>query len=72
MSDEIVDKQIVGKEWFECAESGKKFQYPNGAKCAYCKRMVSTKYYLYVDMDPVCLACRKEQIKKILESMRPA
>jgi len=60
------------KEWFVCAESGKRFQLPNGARCGSCKRMISAEYYLYVDMEPTCLPCRKVQLQKIMESMRPA
>jgi hypothetical protein len=60
------------KEWFICAESGVRFQLPNGAKCSICKRMVTAKHYLYVDMDPVCLKCRKQQVDKILASFKPA
>jgi hypothetical protein len=58
------------KEWFVCAESGKKFQFPDGAKCSICKKMYSTPYYLYVDMDPICLNDRKVQLAKILESLK--
>jgi hypothetical protein len=60
------------KEWFVCAESGNKFQYPDGAKCFICKRMVSTPHYLYVDMDPVCLPCRKVEMQKILDALKDA
>lgn len=57
------------KEWFICAESGKRFQFPNGAKCTVCKRMVSTSHYLYVDMEAVCLKCKKEQLIKLMENL---
>lgn len=58
------------REWFVCAESGVKFQKPDGAMCRVCKRMVTTPYYLYVDMEPTCLKCRQIQIKKILTDLR--
>lgn len=60
------------REWFVCAESGKKFQYPDGARCMICKKMFTTPYYLYVDMDPVCLNDRKVQLQKIMDSLKPS
>lgn len=60
----------VTREWFTCDESGVKFQYPDGARCTRCERMVSTPYYLYVDMEAVCLKCRKKEIQEILESLK--
>lgn len=58
------------REWFTCEESGVKFQYPDGAKCRKCQRMVSTPHYIYAELEPVCLKCRKIEIKEILESLK--
>ncbi len=55
---------------FVCAESGIKFQFPDGAMCRVCKRMVSTPYYLYVDMEPTCLKCRQVQVREILKELK--
>lgn len=66
----MTEQEIPEVKWETCAESGKKFKYPDGAKCSVCKRMVLTKYYVYVDMDPVCLKCRREQINRIIESIK--
>ena len=60
------------REWFVCAESGNRFQYPDGTMCRRCKRMVTTPYYLYVDMEPTCLKCRQIQVKEMLEALREA
>lgn len=61
---------MIEREWFTCAESGEKFQIPNGAKCVTCGNMVSTKYYIYVDMEPVCLKCRKAEIARVLDGLK--
>ncbi|GIW23129.1 MAG: hypothetical protein KatS3mg068_2136 [Candidatus Sericytochromatia bacterium] len=60
------------KPWYVCAESGIKFQFPNGAQCVRCKKYFSTKYYLYVDMEPVCLKCRKAELDKIIKGLKMA
>lgn len=60
------------KEWFVCAESGNRFQYPDGTMCRTCKRMVSTPFYLYVDMEPTCLKCKQIKLKEMLEALRAA
>ena len=61
---------MTEREYFKCEESGEKFQFPNGAVCAKCKRMVATKYYIYVDLEPVCLKCRKKEISEVMESLK--
>lgn len=60
------------KKWFVCEETGKKFQFPNGAQCYKCKRMVCTEQYLYSEMDPVCLKCHKKDLEKMMNSLKPA
>jgi len=60
------------KQWHICAESGIKFQCPNGAQCVRCKKYFSTKYYLYVDLEPVCLKCRKAELDKIVKGLKMA
>lgn len=58
------------KQWHVCAETGIKFQFPNGSQCTRCKRFISTKHYLYVDMEAVCLKCRKEELAKIVKGLK--
>lgn len=58
------------REWFTCAESGVKFQYPDGKQCRRCRIMVSTPYYVYAEMEEICLKCRKKEIMEVLESLK--
>jgi len=64
MTDEIVERPE--KETHTCSKSGKEFQYPNGAKCSVCDNWFSTKHYIYIDMEPVCLDCHKEKMRQLL------
>lgn len=69
-NDNVLSNVVQEKPWHTCAESGKKFQFPNGASCSECRRMVSSKYYVYVDMAVVCVKCRQKEINKLIQEMK--